>query len=72
MALHTGECEFVDDLRGSAVTIAATAANHARHGEVLMTQTTKGLVPGSGFKFGHWGSRVLKESEGGRLFTVER
>ena len=50
--LHTGECELLDGkVAGIAVSIGARVAAQARPGEVLVSQTVKDLVAGSGLAF---------------------
>jgi class 3 adenylate cyclase len=50
--VHTGECELIDGkVGGIAVTIGARIASHAGPSEVLVSQTVKDLVAGSGFGF---------------------
>jgi class 3 adenylate cyclase len=50
--LHTGECELIDDkVTGIAVSIGARVADAAGVGEVLVSQTVKDLVAGSGLSF---------------------
>ena len=50
--LHTGECELVgEDLAGIAVHIGARVAALAAPGEVLVSQTVRDLVAGSGLTF---------------------
>ena len=47
--LHTGECEIVaDDLAGIAVHIGARVASLADAGKILVSQTLRDLVAGSG------------------------
>lgn len=59
--LHTGECEFVaNDIVGIAVHIGARVAALATPGEVLVSQTVRDLVAGSGLRFEEHGSHVLK------------
>ena len=59
--LHTGECEIVGaDLAGIAVHIGARVAALARPGEVLVSQTVRDLVAGSGLAFEAHGTHVLK------------
>jgi class 3 adenylate cyclase len=59
--LHTGECEFVaDDIVGIAVHIGARVAALASAGEVLVSQTVRDLVAGSGLTFEERGRHVLK------------
>lgn len=50
--VHTGECELIDGkVGGIAGTIGARIASHAGPSEVLVSQTVKDLVAGSGFGF---------------------
>ena len=59
--LHTGECEVVGkDLAGIAVHIGARIAAQAAPGEVLVSQTVRDLVAGSGLKFAQRGVHTLK------------
>ena len=59
--IHTGECERVgDDLAGIAVHIGARVAALAAPGEVLISQTVRDLVAGSGLAFEERGSHTLK------------
>jgi class 3 adenylate cyclase len=59
--LHTGECEIVGaDLAGIAVHIGARVAALAAPGEVLVSQTVRDLVAGSGLTFEAHGAHVLK------------
>jgi class 3 adenylate cyclase len=59
--VHTGECELVDGkCAGIAVSTGARIAAHARPSEVLLSQTVKDLVAGSGFTFSERGSPDLK------------
>ena len=59
--LHTGECElFGDKVAGVAVHTGARVAAAARPGEVLVSQTVKDLVAGSGIEFEERGAHVLK------------
>jgi class 3 adenylate cyclase len=70
--LHTGECEVVDGkVAGLAVNIGARVASHAGPGEVLVSQTVKDLVAGSGLAFEDRGSTELKGVPGEwRLYAV--
>ena len=55
--LHTGECELVDaKVAGIAVSIGARVAAQAQPGEVLVSQTVKDLVAGSGIEFSDRGA----------------
>jgi class 3 adenylate cyclase len=71
--LHTGECEVAgDDIRGIAVNIGARVGATAGPGEVLVSQTVKDLVAGSGLAFEDRGEHELKGVPGSwRLYSVE-
>jgi class 3 adenylate cyclase/pimeloyl-ACP methyl ester carboxylesterase len=59
--LHTGECERIgDDVGGIAVTIGARVGAKAGPSEVLVSQTVKDLVAGSGLTFEGVGEHELK------------
>ncbi len=59
--LHTGECvRRGNDIGGIAVHIAARIAAKASAGEVLVSNTVKDLVYGSGITFSDRGAHVLK------------
>ena len=59
--VHTGECELVGDkVAGIAVHIGARVASLAGPGEVLVSQTVKDLVAGSGIEFEDRGAHELK------------
>jgi class 3 adenylate cyclase len=59
--LHTGECELVDGkITGIAVHTGARVAAHAQAGEVLVSQTVRDLVAGSGLEFEERGAHELK------------
>jgi len=59
--LHTGEVELVgDDIRGVAVHIGARVGAKAAPSEVMVTQTVKDLVVGSGLVFEDAGEHELK------------
>lgn len=70
--LHTGECQVVDGkIGGLAVNIGARVAAEARPGEVLVSQTVRDLVVGSGLAFEERGVAELKGVPGEwRLFAV--
>ena len=70
--VHTGECERIGDkLSGIAVHIAARVAATAVAGEVLVSQTVKDLVAGSGIEFEDRGMHDLKGvPDAWRLFAV--
>ena len=59
--LHTGEVEVMGDkVGGIAVHIGARIASHAAPGEVVVSNTVKDLVVGSGLQFEDRGVRPLK------------
>jgi pimeloyl-ACP methyl ester carboxylesterase len=59
--LHTGEVEVLGDkVGGIAVHIGARVASHAAPGEVVVSNTVKDLVAGSGLQFEDRGVRPLK------------
>jgi class 3 adenylate cyclase len=70
--LHTGECEVsADDISGIAVNIGARVGATAGPGEVLVSQTVKDLVAGSGLDFEDRGPHDLKGVPGPwRLYAV--
>ena len=70
--LHTGEVELAGDaVRGIAVHTGARVAAQAAAGEVLVSQTVKDLVAGSGIDFEDRGARELKGIPGEwRLYAV--
>jgi pimeloyl-ACP methyl ester carboxylesterase len=70
--LHTGECEVLDGkVAGVAVSIGARVAAQAGPGEVLVSQTVKDLVAGSGIEFHDRGGAELKGVPGEwRLYEV--
>ena len=59
--VHTGECELIGDkLGGIAVHIGARVAAQAAPGEIVVSQTVKDLVAGSGLSFAERGTHALK------------
>lgn len=59
--LHTGECEVSGEkVVGIAVHIAARVSALAAPGEILVSNTVKDLVAGSGLRFSDRGSHALK------------
>jgi class 3 adenylate cyclase len=59
--VHTGECEVIDGKTGGvAVSIGARICALARPGQVLISQTVKDLVAGSGLAFDDAGEHELK------------
>ena len=72
--LHTGECEMADGkVAGIAVHTGARVAAQAETNEVLVSNTVKDLVAGSGIEFIDRGAHELKGIPGEwRLFAVDR
>jgi class 3 adenylate cyclase/pimeloyl-ACP methyl ester carboxylesterase len=70
--VHAGEVEIRgDDLGGLAVTIAKRVCDLARPGHVLVSETVRGHMVGSGLNFNDEGEHELKGVPGSwRLFTV--
>jgi class 3 adenylate cyclase len=70
--LHTGECALLGGkVAGVAVHTGARVAAQARPGEVLVSQTVKDLVAGSGIEFEDRGTHELKGVPGEwRLYAV--
>jgi pimeloyl-ACP methyl ester carboxylesterase len=70
--LHSGECELLDGkVAGIAVSIGARVAAQAGPREVLVSQTVKDLVAGSGIEFAERGVAELKGVPGEwRLYAV--
>jgi class 3 adenylate cyclase len=59
--VHTGECELIDgEISGLTVSIGARVAAKAGPSQVLISQTVKDLVAGSGFTFEDAGEHELK------------
>jgi class 3 adenylate cyclase len=59
--IHTGECEIVDGKHsGLTVTIGSRVASKGAPSEVLVSQTVKDLVAGSGLNFEDAGEHELK------------
>ncbi len=67
-----GECEIIGaKVTGIAVHTGARVAAMAEAGEVLVSQTVKDLVAGSGIDFADRGTHVLKGVPGEwRLYSV--
>jgi class 3 adenylate cyclase len=72
IGIHVGECELHDGkLAGLAVNIGSRVASSAGAGEVLVSQTVRDLVAGSGIGFDDRGSHELKGIPGTwQLFAV--
>ncbi|HEY7651090.1 MAG TPA: adenylate/guanylate cyclase domain-containing protein [Methylomirabilota bacterium] len=71
--LHTGECEVMGPkLGGIALHVGARIAALAGGGEVLVSNTVKDLVAGSGLKFEDRGVHTLKGVPGGwHIFAMD-
>jgi class 3 adenylate cyclase len=72
--LHTGECDVVGGkVGGVAPEIGVRVANKAAAGEVLVSNTVKDLVAGSGIRFEDRGAHTLGRVLGEwRLFGVRQ
>jgi class 3 adenylate cyclase/pimeloyl-ACP methyl ester carboxylesterase len=72
--VHTGECELLDGKHtGIAVSIGARVASRAGPSQVLVSQTVKDLVAGSGFTFADAGEHDLKGVPGRwRLYATSQ
>lgn len=73
IGVHVGECEVHDEkVAGLAVAIGARVASKAAASEVLVSQTVRDLVAGSGIEFSARGTHELKGIPGSwQLFAVE-
>ena len=71
--LHTGECELTSSgIAGASVEIGALLAEAAQVGEIVVSNTVRDLVAGSGIEFEPRGEAELGRLGGWRLFTVRR
>ena len=72
IGIHVGECEVHEGkIAGLAVNIGARVASNAGAGEVLVSQTVRDLVAGSGISFEDRGIHELKGIPGSwQLFAV--
>ena len=72
VGIHTGECQLINDkVGGIAVTIGARISVMAGPSQVLVSQTVKDLVAGSGLSFEDAGERELKGiPDRWRLYSV--
>jgi class 3 adenylate cyclase len=68
--LHTGECDAGDKVAGVAVHTGARVAGAAGPGEVLVSNTVRDLVAGSGIQFEDRGEHELKGVGSWRLYSV--
>ncbi|HWT89536.1 MAG TPA: adenylate/guanylate cyclase domain-containing protein [Solirubrobacterales bacterium] len=73
VGIHTGEVELIgDDVGGMAVNIGARIGALADAGEVLVSNTVRELVVGSGLEFADRGVQTLKGAPGEwRLFAID-
>jgi class 3 adenylate cyclase len=73
VGIHTGEIEIrPDDVVGLAVSIAKRICDLAGPGQVLVSETVKGHIVGSGIPMSEQGTHVLKGvPETWRLFAVK-
>jgi class 3 adenylate cyclase len=71
--IHAGDVEVRgDDIAGLAVTIAKRVCDLAGPGQVLLSETARGHLAGSGIEFEDCGGHELKGVPGSwRLFSVE-
>ena len=71
--LHAGEYEAIgDDVIGIAISYAAWVMSRARGGEVIVSDTVRTLVAGSGIRFVDRGRyRVKGTTERHRLYAVD-
>jgi class 3 adenylate cyclase/pimeloyl-ACP methyl ester carboxylesterase len=72
IGIHVGECELHDEkIAGLAVNIGSRVASNAEPSEVLVSQTVRDLVAGSGIKFTDRGTHELHGIPGNwQLFAV--
>jgi class 3 adenylate cyclase len=69
--LHTGECELLGDkVAGIAVHTGARVSALAGSGEVLVSETVRDLVSGSGIEFADHGEHELKGVGSRRIYAV--
>jgi class 3 adenylate cyclase len=71
--LHTGECELTPSgIAGASVEIGAMLAEAAQVGEIVVSNTVRDLVAGSGLQFEARGEAELGRLGDWKLFTVRR
>jgi class 3 adenylate cyclase len=72
IGIHVGECELHDDkIAGLAVNIGSRVVANAGAGEILVSQTVRDLVAGSGIRFVDRGTHELKGIPGSwQVFAV--
>lgn len=72
-ALHTGECELLPDgLGGMAVDVGSHFAGMTRPGQIVVSNTVRDLVAGSGLAFAPHATARLQHLGVWPLFTVQR
>jgi class 3 adenylate cyclase len=73
IGIHVGECELHEDkVAGLAVNIGARVAANADANEILVSQTVRDLVAGSGIAFADRGAHELKGIPGSwQLFAAD-
>ncbi|HZO25347.1 MAG TPA: adenylate/guanylate cyclase domain-containing protein, partial [Chloroflexota bacterium] len=71
--LHAGEFDAIgDDVMGIAISYAAWVMSLARGGEVVVSETVRSLVAGSGIRFVNRGRYQVKGTrERHRLYAVD-
>jgi class 3 adenylate cyclase len=71
--IHAGECELIDGrVQGIAVHTTARIAHAADDGEILVSNTVRDLLAGSGLRFSGRDEQILKGlSEPRRLFALQ-
>lgn len=74
VGMHTGECELTgDDVRGITVHVGARIVELATPGQILVSNSVRDLVAGSGIRFGEGSDVELKGIAGPRVvFPVLR
>lgn len=71
--LHTGECELTPTgIGGASVEIGALLAEAAQSGEIVVSNTVRDLVAGSGLQFEFRGEAALGRLGDWTLYTVRR
>jgi class 3 adenylate cyclase len=71
VGLDTGEIERTGTTaRGGALHLAARVCAEAQPGEVLVTETTRDLVEGSGLRFAERGEGTLSGERPRRLYAA--
>ncbi len=72
VGVHTGECEVTNEgVSGAAVQAAVSVMEKAASGELLVSNTVKDLVTGSGFQFVDRGECRLAAAGESRLYALD-